>query len=328
VLKAKESPRRIVFPEGEQPRVLRAARQIVDEGIAVPILLGSQAAIQAEIDELDLGDLGSRVEVVSPRESGNYERYVTEYWHLRQRKGITQSVARRVMGRRNAFGMMMVKMGDADGLLSGLTMSYPETIRPALQIIGRKKEVSRVSGMYMMVLKNGDVRFFGDATVNIAPSSETLAEVAVQMSDTVREFGLHPRVAMISFSNFGSAPAPESVKVARAVELVRAARPDIEVDGELQADTALDYEHLKEIFPFTRLTDSANVLVFPCLSSGNVAYKLMQTLGGATAIGPILLGVQAPITVVPRNASVENIVSMAAFTVYRAQGLIGRRPVL
>jgi malate dehydrogenase (oxaloacetate-decarboxylating)(NADP+) len=328
VSRAKESPRRIVFPEGEQPRVLRACRQIVDEGIARPILLGSEREIGDRIRELDLGDLASKVEIVRPRRFEGYPRYVDAYWQLRQRKGASIEFARRVMGRRNPFGMMMVKMGDADGLVSGLTLSFPETIRPALQIIGMRPEVKRAAGMYVMFLKNGDIKVFADATVNIEPDAETLAEIAVQASDAAREFDITPRVAMISFSNFGSAKAPESERVARAVELVRARRPDLEVDGELQADTAVTPEELRAQFPFTRLTDAANVLVFPNLAAGNVAYKLVSALGGATALGPILLGVQAPITVLPRNANVETIVNMTAFTVTKAQGLFGRRNVL
>jgi malate dehydrogenase (oxaloacetate-decarboxylating)(NADP+) len=328
VVKAKQSPRSIVFPEGDQPRVLRAVRQIVDEEIARPVLLGSQRAIREAAQQLDLGDLLSRVEIVSPRDHEQYARYVDEYWQHRQRKGVTLEVARRVMGRRNPFGMMMVKMGEADGLVSGLTMSFPDTIRPALQIIGMRHGVKHATGMYLMVLKNGDVKFFADATVNIDPDAETLAEIAVQVADAVRDFDIVPRVAMISFSNFGSVRHPEAEKVARAVELVRKLRPGLEVDGEVQVDVALAPDFLKQHFPFSHLTAEPNVLVFPNLSSGNVAYKLMNTLGGATAVGPILLGVSAPITVLPRNAPVETIVNMTAFTVAKAQGLIGRRSVL
>ena len=328
VSRAKESPRRIVFPEGEQIKVLRACRQIVDEGIALPVLLGSEREITAKIAELDLGDLASKVTIIRPRKFDQYQRYVDEYWSLRQRKGVTREYANKVMGRRNPFAMMMVKMGDADGLVSGLTLSFPETIRPALQIIGMRPEVTRATSMYLMFLKNGDVKVFADATVNIDPDAETLAEIAIQVSDAVREFNIVPRVAMISFSNFGSAQNPESEKVARAVQIVSKLRPDLEIDGELQVDTAVTYEEIKERFPFSKLRDAANVLVFPNLAAGNVAYKLMSALGGATALGPILLGVQAPITVLPRNAPVETIVNMTAFTVTRAQGYFGRRSVL
>jgi malate dehydrogenase (oxaloacetate-decarboxylating)(NADP+) len=328
VSRAKESPRRIVFPEGEQPKVLRACRQIVDEEIARPILLGSEREIRQKIGELELGDLAERCQIVRPRNYEQYDRYVEELWRMRARKGVSRELARRMMGRRNPFGMMMVKLGDADGLVAGLTLSFPETIRPALQIIGTRPEVHRAAGMYLMFQKNGDVKIFADATVNIDPDAETLAEIAVQASDAAREFGIAPRVAMISFSNFGSAKHPESAKSARAVELALKMRPDLEIDGELQADTAVCYDDLHERYPFARLKDAANVLVFPNLAAGNVAYKLMSSLGGATALGPILLGVQAPITVLPRNAPVETIVHMTAFTVTKAQGFFGRRAVL
>jgi malate dehydrogenase (oxaloacetate-decarboxylating)(NADP+) len=230
-----------------------------------------------------------------------------------------------MMTRRNAHGMMMVRLGDADGLVSGLTMSFPETIRPALQIVGRAPGVEHVAGMYMMVLKSGEVKFFADATVNIDPDAETLAEIAIQVAEAVREFDIVPRVAMISFSNFGSAPHVQSDKVSRAVAIVRRRHPNIEIDGELQADTAVSFEQLKEHYPFTSLTDAANVLVFPDLASGNVAYKIMSSLGGATAVGPILLGVGKPVTVLPRNAPVSTIVDMTAYTVCRAQGGFPRR---
>jgi malate dehydrogenase (oxaloacetate-decarboxylating)(NADP+) len=319
VQQARSAPKRIVFPEGEQPKVLRACQQIVDEGIAKPILLGQRAQIAEQAKALDLSELLGHVEIVDPRGAEARPRYVEEFFRLRQRKGVTREFAQKVMARRNAYGMMMVKFGDADGLVSGLTMSYPETIRPALQIIGRAPGVRSACGMYMIILKGGAVKFFGDATINIDPDAETLAEIALQVADAVRALDIVPRVAMVSFSNFGSAPHPKSEKVARAVELVQARRPDLEIDGELQADTALSYEQLREHYPFSRLTDEANVLIFPDLASGNVAYKLMSTLGGAEAVGPILLGIGAPITVLPRNAPVATIVSMTAFTVSRAQ---------
>ena len=328
VVKAKQSPRRIVFPEGDQPRVLYACRQVVDDEIARPILLGSHQAINAAMQQLDLGDLASRVEIVNPRDHEQYERYIEEYFSLRQRKGVTRELARRIMGRRNPFGMMMVKMGDADGLVSGLTMSFPDTIRPALQIIGMRGGVKHASGMYLIILKNGDVKFFADATVNIDPDAETLAEIAVQVADAVHEFDIVPRVAMISFSNFGSVKHAEAEKVSRATELVRKLRPGLEIDGEVQVDVALQHDFLKEHYPFAHLSAEPNVLIFPNLAAGNIAYKLMGTLGGATTVGPILLGIQAPITVLARNAPVETVVHMTAFTVARAQGLIGRRSVL
>ena len=221
------------------------------------------------------------------------------------------------MNRRIHFGMMMVRRGDADGLVAGLTAPYPDTIRPALQIIGVRPEIKHACGMYVMFLKNGDVKVFADATVNIDPDAETLADTAIQVADAARAFEVMPRIAMISFSNFGSAPHPESQKVAKAVEIVRRLRPDLEIDGEVQADIAVEPEKMRELFPFSRLTDEANVLVFPSLAAGNAAYKVLAALGGATAIGPILLGVNKPVTVLPRDANVDTIVSMTAYTVAR-----------
>ncbi|HVZ75417.1 MAG TPA: NADP-dependent malic enzyme [Polyangia bacterium] len=315
VQRAKTAPKRIVFPEGDNIKVLRATQIILDEGIAKPILLGQEKRIRHRAAELDL-DLDG-VEIVHPADSSLHADYVKSFLDLRCRKGVTEEGATRFVNRRIYFGMMMVRGGAADGLVAGLTAPYPETIRPALQVLGIRADVRRATGMYMMLLKN-DVKFFADATVNIEPDAETLADTAIQVADAVKAFEIVPRVAMISFSNFGSAPHPESQKVAAAVELVRKRRPDIEIDGEVQADIAVDKEKMRELFPFSRLTDAANVLVFPSLAAGNASYKVLEALGGATAIGPILLGVTKPVTVLPRDANVDTIVSMTAYTVARA----------
>jgi malate dehydrogenase (oxaloacetate-decarboxylating)(NADP+) len=315
VQRAKTAPKRIVFPEGDNIKVLRACQIVLDEGIAKPILLGQEKRIRHRAKELDLDLEG--VEIVHPADAAKHGAYVKEFLDLRCRKGVTLEGANRFVNRRIYFGMMMVRHGDADGLVAGLTAPYPETIRPALQVLGIRPDVRRATGMYMMLLKN-DVKFFADATVNIEPDAETLADTAIQVADAVKAFEVVPRVAMISFSNFGSAPHPESLKVAAAVELVRKRRPDIEIDGEVQADIAVDAEKLRELFPFSRLTDAANVLVFPSLAAGNASYKVLEALGGATAIGPILLGVTKPVTVLPRDANVDTIVSMTAYTVARS----------
>jgi malate dehydrogenase (oxaloacetate-decarboxylating)(NADP+) len=314
VQRAKNAPKRIVFPDGDNIKVLRACQIILDEKIAHPILLGSEKKIRQRGAELDLDLEG--VEILSPGDSPKHAAYAHEYLDLRCRKGITAATATRMMNRRIHYGMMMVRQGDADGLVAGLTAPYPDTIRPALQILGIRKDVRRATGMYMMLLKN-DVKFFADATMNIDPDAETLADTAIQVADAARAFEIVPRIAMISFSNFGSAPHPESTKVARAVEIVRKLRPDLEIDGEVQADIAVEPEKMRELFPFSRLTDEANVLVFPSLAAGNAAYKVLAALGGATAIGPILLGVVKPVTVLPRDANVDTIVSMTAYTVAR-----------
>ncbi|HSY41853.1 MAG TPA: phosphate acyltransferase, partial [Polyangia bacterium] len=316
VQRAKSAPKRIVFPDGDNIKVLRACQIALDEQIARPILLGHEKKIRQRAAELDLDLEG--VEIINPQDSPRHAAYATEYLALRCRKGVTASNATRLVNRRIDFGMMMVRSGDADGLVAGLTSPYPDTIRPALQILGIRPDVRRATGMYMMLLKNG-VKFFADATVNIDPDAETLADTAIQVADAARAFEVTPRIAMISFSNFGSAPHPESKKMAEAVGIVRRLRPDLEIDGEVQADIAVEPEKMRELFPFSRLTDEANVLIFPTLSAGNAAYKVLAALGGATAIGPILLGVNKPVTVLPRDANVDTIVSMTAYTVARSQ---------
>jgi malate dehydrogenase (oxaloacetate-decarboxylating)(NADP+) len=316
VQRAKSAPKRIVFPDGDNIKVLRACQIALDEKIAHPILLGSEKKIRQRAAELDLDLEG--VEIINPQDSPRHAAYATEYLALRCRKGVTASNATRLVNRRIHFGMMMVRTGDADGLVAGLTSPYPDTIRPALQILGIRPDVRRATGMYMMLLKNG-VKFFADATVNIDPDAETLADTAIQVADAARAFQVTPRIAMISFSNFGSAPHPESKKMADAVDIVRRLRPDLEIDGEVQADIAVEPDKMRELFPFSRLTDEANVLIFPTLSAGNAAYKVLSALGGATAIGPILLGVNKPVTVLPRDANVDTIVSMTAYTVARSQ---------
>jgi malate dehydrogenase (oxaloacetate-decarboxylating)(NADP+) len=316
VQRAKSAPKRIVFPDGDNIKVLRACQIALDEQIARPILLGHEKKIRQRAAELDL-DLDG-VEIINPPDSPRHAAYATEYLALRCRKGVTASNATRLVNRRIHFGMMMVRTGDADGLVAGLTSPYPDTIRPALQILGIRPDVRRATGMYMMLLKNG-VKFFADATVNIDPDAATLADTAIQVADAARAFEVTPRIAMISFSNFGSAPHPESKKMAEAVGIVRRLRPDLEIDGEVQADIAVEPEKMRELFPFSRLTDEANVLIFPTLSAGNAAYKVLSALGGATAIGPILLGVNKPVTVLPRDANVDTIVSMTAYTVARSQ---------
>jgi malate dehydrogenase (oxaloacetate-decarboxylating)(NADP+) len=315
VHRAKSAPRPIVFPDGDNIKVLRACQIVLDEGIARPILLGSERKIRQRAAELDLDLDGA--EIVHPPDAPQIAAYGRELFDLRCRKGVTALSAARLVTRRIYFGMMMVRHGDASGLVAGLTAPYPDTIRPALQVLGTKPEVRRATGMYMMLLKN-DVKFFADATVNIDPDAETLADIAIQVADAVRGFEVTPRIAMISFSNFGSAPHPESQKVAAAVEIVRRRRPDLEIDGEVQADIAVDTAKLHELFPFTRLAEAANVLVFPSLAAGNAAYKVLAALGGATAIGPILLGVQKPVAVLPRDANVDTIVNMTAYTVARS----------
>jgi malate dehydrogenase (oxaloacetate-decarboxylating)(NADP+) len=317
--KAQKSPKRVVFPEGEESKILRACHILVDEGIATPILLGDKQVIRKRIADLKLQNLDS-VEIVDLTHAEPLmERYTEELYRLRQRKGITQSEAAQMIRNRNYFGSMMVHLGDADVLIGGLTQHYPETIRPALQIIPVREGLRKVSGLYLLILQRGDVYFLADATVNIEPSAEDLAEIAICAAETARRFNVTPRVALLSFSNFGSTRHPLAEKVERAVAIIKRRAPDLMVDGEMQADTAVVPEILEQTYPFSTLKGGANVLIFPNLESGNVVYKLLSRLGGAAAIGPILMGLSKPIHVLQRGAEVNEIVNVAAIAVVDAQ---------
>ncbi len=315
--KAQANPKRVVFPEGEHEKVLRACHILVDEKIARPILLGNQFAIRSKAADLGIPLQG--VEIVDPAETPQRERYIDELFRLRQRRGVTLSEARELILNRNVCGSVMVHLGDADALVSGLTQHYPDTIRPALQIVKVREGLHKVSGLYMLITRRGDIYFLADTTVNIDPSAEDLAEIALCAAQTARRFDVEPRVALLSFSNFGSTPHPLTVKMRRAVELLRKADPTLMVDGEMQADSAVVPEILAETYPFSCLRGGANVLVFPDLTSGNIAYKLLMRIGGAEAIGPILMGMSKPVHVLQRGAEVEEIVNIASIAVVDAQ---------
>jgi malate dehydrogenase (oxaloacetate-decarboxylating)(NADP+) len=314
--RAKKEAKRIVFPEGEEDKILRAAHVLIDEHVAQPILLGRPDVVRGKMKELGLEFHGASV--ILPRSSPEFDRYVEELYKLRNRRGVTRSEAQELMNNHNVFGSMMVNLGDADAMVAGLTQHYPDTIRPALQVIRIKSDVKKVAGVYMMIFKD-DVKFFADTTVNIEPTAEDLAEIAIGTAEVARRFNIEPRVAMLSFSNFGSTRHPLADKVRIATELVRQRAPELEVDGEMQADTAVVREILAETYPFSSLKSEANVLIFPCLEAGNAAYKLMQRLGGAEAIGPILMGLRKPVHVLQRGAEVDEIVNMAAIAVVEAQ---------
>jgi malate dehydrogenase (oxaloacetate-decarboxylating)(NADP+) len=316
--KAKCDPKKIVFPEGDNEKILKAAYTLVEEGIAQPILIGNRKKVLDKMAELGL-DLNATI--IDPEDSELTEGYAQELYRLRQRKGVTLSEARRIVRRksRNHFGSMMVHMGDADTLLSGIDSHYPETIRPALEVIGKQPQLTGVHGMYMMIFKKG-IYFMADTTVEIEPTAEELAETAILAAEKVRLLDIEPRVAMLSFSNFGSANHALSQKVKRAVELVKQKAPDLEVDGEMQADTAVSPEILGN-YGFSTLTGPANILIFPDLNSGNICYKLLHRLGGAEAIGPILMGMKKPVHVLQRGDDVANIVNMAAIAVVDAQSV-------
>ena len=316
IARAKKEAKRIVFPEGEEDKILRAAHVLIDEHVAQPILLGRPDVVRGKMKELGLEFHGASV--ILPRSSPEFDRYVEELYKLRNRRGVTRSEAQELMNNHNVFGSMMVNLGDADAMVAGLTQHYPDTIRPALQIIRIKSDVKKVAGVYMMIFKD-DVKFFADTTVNIEPTAEDLAEIAIGTAEVARRFNIEPRVAMLSFSNFGSTRHPLADKVRIATELVRQRAPELEVDGEMQADTAVVREILTETYPFSTLKSEANVLIFPSLDAGNAAYKLMQRLGEAEAIGPILMGLRKPVHVLQRGAEVDEIVNMAAIAVVEAQ---------
>ena len=316
--KAKSDPKRIAFPEGDNEKILRAAQILVEEGIAQPILIGDLKKITKKMADLNL-DLN--VPIIDPADSDLTEPYADELYTLRQRKGLTRSEAERIMRRksRTHFGCMMVHMGDADTLIGGIDTHYPETIRPALEVIGKQKGLASVHGLYMMVFKKG-VYFMADTTVSIDPTAEELAETAILAAEKARMLDIEPRVAMLSFSNFGSVNHPQTRKVKRAVEIVKDRAPELVVDGEMQSDTAVVSE-LLEGFTFSKLKSPANILVFPDLSSGNISYKLLHHLGGADAIGPILMGMSKPVHVLQRGDDVDDIVNMAAIAVVDAQNI-------
>jgi malate dehydrogenase (oxaloacetate-decarboxylating)(NADP+) len=310
------SPKRIVFPEGEEPKIIRAASILVDDGIAQPILLGNQQTIERIADENRISLDGVMID--DPATSERRDAYAHYMWQLRQRKGLSLDEAKRQLFNGNYFGSVMVARGDADALLSGVTMHYPETIRPALQVIGAHPSARLVSGMYMLVTDR-HVVFCGDTTVNINPTAEQVAQIAYAASRITRTMGIVPRIAMLSFSNFGSVKHPDAEKMALAAQILKERDPSLVVDGEMQADTAFDPEILRRDYPFSTLKEQANVLIFPNLAAGNIAYKLLHHLGGATAIGPILVGMRRPVHVLERGADVQDIVNMAAVAVVDAQ---------
>jgi malate dehydrogenase (oxaloacetate-decarboxylating)(NADP+) len=319
--RAKAAPKRIVFSEGEHEKIIRASARLVGENIARPILLGRPAVIEHKFQELGLDKLN--IEIIEPARSPRLSAYIDEFFRLRHRSGITHTEAQEWMLNSNYFGAMMVHMGDADGFLAGVSQHYPDTIRPALQIIRTREGVERVSGLYVILTKK-DVYFFADTTVNIEPTSEQIAEIAILSAEVARWFDVEPRVAMLSFSNFGSTRHPLADKVRKATALVKENAQGLIVDGEMQADTAVVPELIAEDYPFSQVKGDANVLIFPSLEAGNIAYKLMMRIGGAEALGPILLGMAKPVHVLARGSEVEEIVNMAAIAVVHAQvGVLG-----
>jgi len=321
--KAKRDPKRIVYPEGEHQAILKACEIIIDEGMARPILLGCPEKIHDTIDQLQISHIHNAVEIIDPKKSEKIESYGRVLYELRRRKGLVYSEALELIQKPIYYGAMMVRQGDADGLVSGITQHYSETIRPALQVIGVRPGVHKVAGMYVIFVKD-KLYFFADATVNIEPTPEDLAEIALLVAREVKRFDVQPRIAMLSFSNFGSSRHHLAEKIKMATELVRQKNPNLIVDGEMQADTAVVPEILDTLYPFSDLAGKggANVLIFPNLEAGNIAYKLMQRLANAETIGPILMGTNKPVHVLQIGDFDEtDVVKMSALAVVDAQAL-------
>ena len=314
--KAKQDPKKVVMPEGVSERILRAAHLVVEQQLAKPIVLGNKESVQKAAMEHGI-DLNG-IEIIDPVTSDKRLEYAEKYFEIRGRKGITRDQAMWMMRDRTYYGIMMLEMGDCDAVLSGVTSDYPTTVRPALEIISLRKGASRVSGVFAMIQKD-QVYFFADTTVNINPTAEELAEIAISSANVAKAFDIEPRIAMLSFSNFGSARYPASIKVAEATKIVKEKAPHLIVEGEMQADTALMPEYMKKHFPFSKLKEKANVFIFPSLNAGNIAYKLAQRLGGMTAIGPILMGLSKPVHVLHRSLDVNEIVDMVSIAVVDAQ---------
>ncbi len=316
IQKAQKKPRRVVYPEGEEENIIRAAQAVYNDGIAIPVLLGNEEVIKSEIERI--GYEINQFEIIDPNNSPKFSEYVQAFYKKRQRKGASILESKDLIRKPNYFGSMMVASGDVDALISGYSGSYPNTIRPALQCVGVKEGFNVVSGMYIVMTKK-ETYFFADCTVNVNPTSEQLAEIAITTAEAVKEFDVVPKIAMLSFSNFGSAPYPESMKVQQAVKILKSKRPDLIADGEMQADTAVVPEILEKTFPFTDIKGGANVLIFPNLDSANIAYKLLARIGQATVVGPILMGMNKPIHILQRGATVDDIINMTAIAVVDAE---------
>jgi malate dehydrogenase (oxaloacetate-decarboxylating)(NADP+) len=308
ISRAQQDPPSIVFPEGDDPRILRASRILSDEGIARPILLGDLDAIRRQADDasLTLED----IELVNPRTATDRDQLAQELWQLRRRRGMTLREAKNRVLDPMYYGLLMLRAGRTDALVAGEEIDYPDALRPALEVIGAEPGRKHVSGIYMMIFRQ-QTFFFADTTVNIEPDAETLAEIATATAKFVTRLGIEPRVAMLSFSNFGSVKHPAAAKVQQAVTLLHARDPELQVDGEMQADTAVVERILTRVYPFAKLRGPANVLIFPDLNAANIAYKLLARLGDAQAIGPILVGMARPVHVLQRLSEVPDIVNMA-----------------
>jgi malate dehydrogenase (oxaloacetate-decarboxylating)(NADP+) len=314
--RAKRHVKRIVFPEGREERVMRAAQILREEELAAPILLGDAEDIRARAGQFGVNLSG--VEVIDPRTAERRQYYRKELAQLRNRKGVTEQDAARLLMRRSYYSVMMVRMGDAHGLVAGLTKSYPESIRPALEVVGLAEGYERAAGVYVVILKDR-VLFFADGSVNIEPGAEELASIAHLAADTARWFGFEPSVAILSFSNFGSVRNADIRRLEEAVEIAQRRWPDLEIDGEMQTDIALEPAKRAARFPFSTLKGGANVLVFPNLHAAHIAVRMMASVGGASIVGPILMGMRSPVNCIQPTASVEDVINLTAITALLAQ---------
>jgi len=317
--RAKADPKKIVFAEGEHPKIVRAAKILLEDGICKPILLGRKAVVEALLKEFEVPK--DKVEVIEPATHPKFQKYVESFHKMRWRRGLAQEDAAKALRDPGYFGNMMVHEGDADGLISGLTMHYPDTIRPALQIQHTRPNVSRAAGVYLLLLEDRMI-FIADTTVTLDPTAEELAEIAYLAADVARNyFEVEPKIAMLSYSNFGSNDDKNTVKVRKAVEIARERWPELVIDGEMQADTAVEPSIAQETYPFSTIQGDANVLICPDLESANIAYKLVWRLGKVEVIGPILAGVNAAVHVLQRGVEVTDIVNMTAMCVLKAQNM-------
>jgi malate dehydrogenase (oxaloacetate-decarboxylating)(NADP+) len=318
---ARRDPKRIVFPEGNHPKIIWATSEIAHEGIAKPVLLGKSDEIHALFEELHHDATG--IEIIEPKNSPHMDAYVREYYRMRQRKGVTKSQAMADMRNFNYFGSMMVHQGHADGMVGGVSVNYPEILRPALRVIGPRAGGKLVAGMYM-VLHEHQLYCLADCSVNILPTAAEMAEITLLAAQEMERLHIVPRIALLSFSNFGSVRSPETEKVKEAVKLIKAERPSLVVDGPIQPSIALNPEMVKEHFPFSDLRTRPNLLIFPCLSSGNISLQLLQSLGKVKAIGPVMMGMNKPIHLVVRGSEVNSIVNLTAIACVDAQNVVNR----
>ena len=318
--KARKDPKRVVFADAENIKVLKVAQMVMDEGVGYPILLGDEKKIKkiAEDNSIDIEEMP----ILDPKSDETEElrkQFAVTFYARQQRKGFNWHEANKLMKYRNYFGCMLVESGEADCMISGLTRNYPDTIRPAIQSIGTEEGVKKIAGMYILLTKRGPL-FLADTTINFNPTAEELAEITLLTAKEVKQFNIVPRIAMLSYSNFGSSDSPEANLVRKARELVKAKDPSLICDGEVQGILAFNKEILKESYPFTELLNGeVNTLIFPNLAAGNIAYNLLQEVGGADSIGPILLGLKKPVHVLQLGSSIRSIFNMVLIAVVDAQ---------